>query len=357
MGGKIIERYILKDFFRAILLALIAILFIYLITDFFERIGFYVDRKVPGKILLGYYFFHSFYVLILIAPLAFLLGVYFSLGRLTKNNEVLAMRGLGISPFFIYRPVFIWAMLLTFLFTFVNTSIVPWALYNKRVWWREKILKIGKERAFFERKINMILDSGWYLYADRLINKTMYGIDLIYMENGKIEKRIYARKGIYSEGKWKFEDVYIRSFINGESYKREKEFSPDFVSESPHEILKRQSRPEEMGILALLKHIKDLKKRGFPVQREKLEFYRRFTYPALCLILVLYGCPLALEVKRKGLAYGLGWGLFLAFFFWGIVQLFSVLGEKGAMPPFLAALLPDISFFAGGVVLMWIKRA
>ncbi len=356
MGDKIIERYILRDFFRAFLMAIVAIVIIYLITDFFERIGFYIDRKVPGKILAGYYFFHSFYVLILIAPLAFLLGVYFSLGRLTKNNEVLAMRGLGISPFFIYRPVFLWALLLSLGFTYINANVVPWALHNKRVWWREKILKIGSGQAFFERKVSMVLKSGWYLYADRLLNRTLIGIDLIYMKDGKIRRRVYAKRGIYQDGKWVLKDVYIRSFGERERFEKKEELTAEFITESPEDILKKRQRPEEMGILRLLNHIRELSRRGQPVQREKLEFYRRFSYPALCFILVLYGCPLALEVKRKGLAFGLGWGLFLAFFFWGIVQLFSVLGEKGAVYPFLAATLPNLAFLTGGIILMWVRK-
>ena len=60
--------------------------------------------------------------------------------------------------------------------------------------------------------------------------------------------------------------------------------------------------------------------------------------------------------RRKGLAFGLGWGLFLAFFFWGIVQLFRVLGEKGAVYPFFAAALPNLAFLTGGIILMWVRK-
>ena len=356
MGGRIIERYILKDFFKALVLSIFALVMIYLITDFFERIGFYIDRKVPSKVLVGYYFFHSFYVLILIAPLGFLLGVYFSLGKHTKNNEVIAMRGLGISPYFIYRPVFLWALILSLALTFINTNIVPWSLHNKRVWWREKILKIGSGERFFERRVSMILRSGWYLYADRLLNKTLIGIDMIYTKDGRIKRRIYAKRGIYQDGRWNLKDVYIRSFNGGERFEKMDDLPADFITESPRDILKKRQRPEEMVVIRLVRHIGELRKRGHPVQRESLELYSRFSYPALCFILVLYGCPLALEVKRRGLAFGLGWGLFLAFFFWGIVQLFSVLGEKGSLYPFLAATLPNIAFFIGGILLMWLKK-
>lgn len=356
MGNKKIEKYILRYFLSSILFTLLGIVFIYIIVDFFEKIGIYVDRKVnPLKIII-YYLLFSPSLIILVLPLVFLLSVYFSLGRLTKNNEILAMSSVGISPLQIYKPIFIYSLLLYIFFAFINSFVVPYTTYKRNIWWRKEILGSDYTPSTYrQRNVSMITDSGWYLYIESIYKNEMVNIDMVYVKNGRIKKRIIARKGVYNE-KWEFSDVYIRYFENGEEeYMTLPIYSPDFLKEKPQDITRKKETPEEMNSFVLYKYLKSMGKKGFPMEKETVEFYLRYTYTMISLILVLYGCPLAVEAKKRGLSFGLGWGLFLSFIFWGIVQYFRALGLKGLLPPIYSASLPIILFLIIGIVLMFKK--
>jgi len=357
MGNKIFERYILKDFFKTLILSLSGIVFIYLITDFFERIGYYIDRKVSSIKLIVYYIYHIPYVLSLTIPLGFLLGVYFSLGRMTKNNEILAMRGIGVSSWGIYKPVFLYTFLLSLTMMAFNSTVLPYSLKERNEWWREEILKIKSGRMVYQRNVHILTGSGWYLYAKNLSNNRMKDIDLVYLKNGKIDKRIYAKWAVYNDSVWILNNVFLRDFSTGKEHFLKKRAMPfKELKEKPQEIARMRGKPQFMGNLQLIRYINRLVRSGNKTGREKLELYLRFSYPMICFILVLYGCPLALEVKRRGLAFGLGWGLFLSFFFWGIVQFFRVIGQKEIIFPHLAAIIPDAIFLFVGLYFMLSRR-
>uniref|UniRef100_A0A7C4U693 YjgP/YjgQ family permease n=1 Tax=candidate division WOR-3 bacterium TaxID=2052148 RepID=A0A7C4U693_UNCW3 len=357
MGNKRIERYILKNFLLSIVFTLSGIVFIYIIVDFFEMIGIYIDRKVHFLKLVVYYLFFSPSLMILVLPLVFLLSVYFSLGRLTKNNEILAMNSLGISPLQIYKPIFFYSFILYIFFAIFNSYVVPFSTHKKSQWWRKEIL--GSEyspSAYRYRNVSMITESGWHLYVENIYKNEMSNIDLIKIKDGKVKKRIIAKKGVYNE-KWEFQEVYIREFKDDEEdFKSYPVYYPDFLKEKPEEIVKRRETPEEMNSLILYKYIKSMTKKGFPMEKETIELFLRFTYTMISLILLLYGCPLAVEAKKRGLSYGLGWGLFISFFFWGIVQYFRALGLKGVISPFISSFLPIIIFFIIGIIIMILKQ-
>lgn len=353
MGNKKIERYILKYFLFSILFTLIGIVFIYIIVDFFERLGIYIDRKVNLIKIVVHYLLFSPSLMILVLPLVFLLSVYFSLGRLTKNNEILAMNSVGISLLQIYKPIFFYSLILYIFFALFNSFIVPFTTYKKNYWWRKEIL--GSDytpTTYRQRNISLITESGWYLYIESIYKNEMINIDMVYVKNGSIKKRIIARKGVYNE-RWEFSDVYIREFENGEEkYKTLPVYSPEFLKEKPQDIMKKREAPEEMNSFVLYKYLISMKRKGFSMEKEQVEFYLRYTYTMISLILVLYGCPLAISAKKKGLSFGLGWGLFLSFIFWGIVQYFRALGLKGVLSPFCSVSFPILVFLIIGIVLM-----
>ncbi len=353
MGNKKIERYILKYFLLSILFTLIGIVFIYVIVDFFERIGIYVDRKVNPLNIIVYYLLFSPSLVILVLPLVFLLSVYFSLGRLTKNNEILAMNSLGISLFQIYKPIFFYSLILYIFFALFNSFVVPYTTFKKNYWWRKEIL--GSDytpTTYRQRNVSIITESGWYLYIESIHRNEMVNIDMVYIKDGRIKKRIIARKGVYNE-RWQFSDVYIREFEDGEErYNALPIYYADFLKERPQDIIKKRETPEEMNSFILYKYLKAMSRKGFPMEKETVEFYLRYTYTMISLILVLYGCPLAVSAKKRGLSFGLGWGLFLSFLFWGIVQYFRALGLKGVLSPFYSVSIPMFIFLIIGIVLM-----
>ena len=102
---------------------------------------------------------------------------------------------------------------------------------------------------------------------------------------------------------------------------------------SPDELARSKYDPVNFSLSDLLSYIRRLDRSGQKSNSERIELLERISYPFVSAIILLFGCPLALEVKRRGLLFGFGLGILASFTFWGIIQLFKELGIKEIFLP------------------------
>jgi lipopolysaccharide export system permease protein len=355
--NKILDYYIIKKFFLALFFSLSGFLFIYIITNLFENIGYFVDKKASLFIILRYYFLFSPKIIVLIMPLATLMGIYFSLGLATKHNEVLALRGLGVPPFRIYRPIFFYGFLVSLVVLAFNLSFVPRSKELLKEFKREKIDKARIHTRSYARNINYITEEGKIVSIGRLDENVIHDVYILEYRDGRLVSRSDAQKAEWKDSVWTFYKVYIRNFVDGRIFlESEDEKVIEEFKTSPDELTKIKHNPMNLSFLDLVRYIKKLDKSGQKSTTERVELLERISYPFVSAIILLFGCPLALEVKRRGLLFGFGLGTLSAFTFWGIIQLFKELGIKGNLPPSLSILIPDVLFFGMGLYLMLKKE-
>ncbi len=92
---------------------------------------------------------------------------------------------------------------------------------------------------------------------------------------------------------------------------------------------------------------------SFNSTSEEVELYLKLSVPLANLIVIFIGAPLALTSHRQGMAFGFGLAVILGFGLWGALAVGRALGQNGTLPPMLAAFLPDMIFFAMGLVLLF----
>jgi lipopolysaccharide export system permease protein len=357
MTNKILDTYIIKKFLSAVIFAISGFLFIYIITNLFENIGYFVDRKATLLTVLKYYLLFSPKIIVLLMPLATLMGIYFSLGLITKHNEVLAIRGLGISPFRIYRPIFLYGFFLSIIVFIFNLSLVPKTKHLLNEFKRSQIDKINDTGKLYARNINYITDTGETINIKRLNENEIFEIHILSYEEGQIISRVDATRGIWKDSLWVLYNVYSRDFIGDRVLldTKEKKTIKNFKV-PPAELARSKYNPMNFSFTDLLRYIHKLDRSGQKSEEERIELLERISYPFVSFILLFFGCPLALEVKRRGLLFGFGLGTLSAFTFWGIIQLFKELGIKGNLSPSLSILIPDLLFLTIGVYLLLKKE-
>ena len=71
-----------------------------------------------------------------------------------------------------------------------------------------------------------------------------------------------------------------------------------------------------------------------------------------CVIIALFGAPLATSTQRGGSAYGVGVSLATTMIFLLMIQLTRAIGGKGVIPPDFAAWIPGAIFALIGLVLL-----
>jgi lipopolysaccharide export system permease protein len=357
LGNRILDTYIVKKFFFSLIFSLVGFIFIYIITNLFENIGYFVDRKASLLMILKYYLLFSPKIIVLLMPLATLMGIYFSLGLITKHNEVLALRGLGIPPLRIYRPIFLYGFLISIIVLFFNLSLIPRSKELLKDFKRKEIDKIEDFEKNYARNINHITDEGKIVGISRLNGNTIHDIYILEYKDEKLVSRIDAGKGEWKDSVWIISSVYVRNFVDDKIFLEHinEEINKD-LKMSPDELAKSKHNPLNLPFTDLFRYIRKMDRSGQKSTTERIELLERISYPFVSAIILFFGCPLALEVKRRGLLFGFGLGTLSAFTFWGIIQLFKELGIKGNLPPSLSILIPDILFLAIGLYFMFKKE-
>jgi lipopolysaccharide export system permease protein len=166
---------------------------------------------------------------------------------------------------------------------------------------------------------------------------------------------IFARNGRWSQRKgWMLKNGVVH-VLTGDS----SNFTVSFdslrdrhLTEPPKNLLANQKAPEEMGFVDLGKYIESMELSGTDVNQLRVERMLKIAIPATCMIIMLFGAPLATSNQRGGAAFGVGVSLGTTIIFLMLVQLTQAVGSKGLVNPELAAWLPGILFLAVGAALL-----
>jgi lipopolysaccharide export system permease protein len=122
--------------------------------------------------------------------------------------------------------------------------------------------------------------------------------------------------------------------------------------ETPTQLMASPKAPKDMRYQELGRYIRALERSGSDVNTIKVERALKIAIPITCIIIALFGAPLATSTQRGGAAWGIGLSLGVTVAFLIAIQLTKAIGGEGVMNPDLAAWLPNSLFAVGGVFLL-----
>ena len=122
-------------------------------------------------------------------------------------------------------------------------------------------------------------------------------------------------------------------------------------TEPPKQLTLAQKAPTDMGFRELGRFIASMERSGADVNELRVERMLKIAIPITCIVILLFGAPLATSTQRGGAAYGVGLSLATTVIFLMLIQLTKGIGGKGMIPADLAAWLPSIIFGVVGVIL------
>lgn len=138
---SIIDRYLIREIgltLLATLLALMAIAFSHRLAGYLSKAANGLLAKDSIFLLLG---LQAVDMVIMLAPLAFLLSLMLALGRLYRDHEMAALAACGQGPLAVYRAVFLLATPLALLTVSVALFLLPTIME----WQFEALAKARKE--------------------------------------------------------------------------------------------------------------------------------------------------------------------------------------------------------------------
>lgn len=350
---SIMTRYILKEYFKILLITLAALMLIYLSIDFLEKIRKFSQQDAHFIWVVQYFLYKLPRMIFDIAPLAILLSTLLTLGTLSKNNEVIAFKSSGVSVLQLLTPILLFAAAASLLFFFLNGSLIPSAYKKARTIREVKIEKRRPESDFVQDKIWLRLDSRT-LFNIQLIESdktSMRGVHIYYIGNDfSLSEEIEAQTLTYEKGEWILSVGVDRKFLPDGTVQMEA-FSrkPIRLNKTPQDFQKISAEPDEMTYAKLESYIGRLSSDGFDATRYRVDLRGRQAFPFVNFMMALIGIPFALgDPRSAGIARGVAISLALALFYWLVFSITIALGHVEILPPWLAAWSANLLFLTIG---------
>ena len=121
---------------------------------------------------------------------------------------------------------------------------------------------------------------------------------------------------------------------------------------APLDLTETPRDPQDLGYRELGRYIAALERSGGDANVLRVERALKIAIPVTCIIIVLFGAPLATSTQRGGAAYGVGISLGTTVLFLILIQLTKAIGGQAIVRPELAAWLPSMLFGTVGLLLV-----
>jgi len=353
---RILDKYLLREFLLPVVYCFDAFVMLYIAQDLLGRLGEFIRYHARVSQVVGYYLIILPEALVVMLPVALLLGLLFCLSNLGKNNELIAFRASGISNQRLAVPFLVAGVLATVVVFVVDEAFVP----------------TGKARAetfkseLHGRGSRTVLDNFFYANTGdhrewyvRRFNTLARQLDFVEIHqrkpDGTAQLDLFAQSATWTNGQWRFTEanVYDHAQPQDQLVHIAVTNFPAF-SESPNRLALEGREPDQLRTRELRQQIAHRTSR---MAAYKVELYRRYAFPWMCLIVIWLGFPLGVQVSRRGgalLGVGTALGLVVAFFL--VMNIALALGKGGRIPPVVAAWLPNAVFAGVGAVLLWRNR-
>jgi len=352
----IYEKYILKKLVAVFLLTVVfftAILFIFNIFRIARHVAAGLQLSLAGKLFL--YLIPS--LLGFSIPFGVLVACLLVYGRLSAQNEILALRANGVS---LYRTASAMAMLGfgTFLLAvFVFGVVSPKGKYAVRML-RNELATINPIFLFEPGKtINVF--PGFSIYVRKKDGNRLYEIIIHHMDREGVDTRIDAKSGIMEHDAQSgtvsltLKNVKVMMDQRGRPQlwdERDRVMKIDFDLASAIQKIKITKRESDMTFRELLARAR------LPMENPEdaigylTEANKRLVFSFACLSFALIGAPLGIRVHRGEKTVGISIGITLAMSFYTMVMFAERLRDNPGAHHQLLMWLPNVILIGLGVL-------
>ena len=120
---NLFDRYITRNFLQAYLYCIIGFISIWFIFDISDNISTFLDERVSRSLIAKYYLTQVPQILVILLPVALLLALLFSLGRMSRSNEIVSMLTAGVSLPRLAAPLLLAGLLTTAASTVIELDL------------------------------------------------------------------------------------------------------------------------------------------------------------------------------------------------------------------------------------------
>ena len=304
---KILRTYILNEFLTAFILSIFILTFVMILGNMIKVTELIITKGVPLAISAKLFMYLIPYLFTFILPIATLSATMLSLGRLSSDNELIAMRTSGLSLMRILTPVFIVSIALSLFCVLLNNNIIPEAHHKSR----ETLIQLGTKNP------TAALEAGTFITTFEKFIIFIYQIDgnkfsniRIYEPQGpeKPPRTIIAKHGEFIVLPEKnLLKLKLIEGISDEINPRDPEnfyklkFKQYFmnIDFKKMETRKVDKKAKDMTLVELREQLAKFQSENIETTPIHLEINKRAALSFACIIFAVMGAPLAIVTNRR----------------------------------------------------------
>ena len=414
-----IYRYIGREFLFSFFVCFCFFFFIFFVNQILFLAEKILEKHVPFKdvVMLLVYFMPS--MISLSFPFAALVACLMTVGRLSSDNEILAMQALGVRHIKIFYPLIVLGIVFSISSFYINDYLMPYGTIKYTKLYRELIFSnpalelvpysvkeyldtvivtgdikdnvihdimiLDKDKDGNRRVITA--DTARFLSDEKGAGNSVISLELhnVFSHVSDQKKRsdydyFTAQRMVYNillaNMSSSVRTLGPREMSAIDVYDRLKKMDNDFQAD-------RESRLSYMGPniaqamsdwffatavedkTAFVNNIRNQLAEYADVYYEqntdrnykihKLEFYKKFSLPFSCFCFVLFAFPAGLFTKRSGRTVGFGIGLLFSLFYWCMMFAGHTIGIKSDINGFMAMWIPNFVILFIALVLYIVR--
>jgi lipopolysaccharide export system permease protein len=360
---KLLDRYVVRNFLQAYIYCIVGFISIWFIFDVSDNISNFIDQHVGLARVAKYYLTQLPEILVILLPVSLLLALLFSLGRMSRSNEIVSMLTAGISIPRVLLPLIIIGLLTVWAVTGLNYAMAPHADLA-----RKAILSSGRARQDTEIKGQIFRNRAdsrtWFIQSFRLRQNTFSNIQVLQQDqNDNIIINYLATRAVYRPAAktWELESVKVVNYDRAGNILRE-EIHPSLIinhwSETPFRLGSANVRAEYLSVPELREYLHfnaDFPQTLLAPFQTHLQY--RLALPWTCLVVVFIAAPLGIGYSRRGILSSVAASIVLVFSMNFLTHLFLALGEGDRIPAWAAAWTPNLLFATIGLYLLYLRAS
>ncbi|HIJ88594.1 MAG TPA: LPS export ABC transporter permease LptG [Desulfuromonadales bacterium] len=349
----LLDRYIAKTWLRLIILCLCGFIGLYLVIDMIEKIPRFMRAGADAGDVLDYFAWKLPEMLSRTATFSILMATLLTLGVLSRDSEIIAMRSCGISLLKISLPMLTLGFVASIVLLLNAEILLPYSYAKTEQIDRVKIKK--KEDNLTFKRNNIWFRSESLILQARLFepkNRTLSGV-VIWKVDADMNpvSRIDADMAVYQHGQWILPAAVQKKFLTpvGFEMKLVPKMAVDLnLKIEDLQVLDRDA--DNMSLLVLKEYAENLKRGGYQAHRYYTLMHTKIATPFAALIMVVLGIPFALRNSRSGgIAMGIGASIGISFAFFVFNAVLLSYGRSGILTPVVAAWGANVIFMLGGI--------
>ncbi len=343
---NVLTGYIVREVIKGSLVTVLLLLTLFNLFTFSDELKDIGKGSYGLKEILLYLTLTSPRVFYELIPSAALLGSLFVVGAMANNREIIAMRSIGLSVFWVIRSIMLAGLILVLISLAVGELIAPTA---------ERNAQLIRTRAQNEKVIMRLQYGMWLREGNDFINVRQVeedgklgDISIYHLnEEGRLEVMQHAEEARYlGQQQWRLENIR-RSELAGrqiladsvDEQRWKTSIDPDLLN-----IVVVNS--DNLSLYDLYMYINFLKENNQKSQTYQLAFWSRLINPLVTFVMLMVSAPFVIGIRRGvGTGGRMMIGILIGMSFNIIDKIAGHLGLVYGFNPMLMAVLPSTVVF------------